>query len=447
VSIRAGVRFSFFHFHDLFDYFDMSPLNTANDWPGPATAAASGRVPSFIQQKWGKSMKNPCFAVLSGFFLACALVRPSDAILKVNGRFLYDGCGEKVVIRGIEDYLENDIDEIAKTGCNAIRLVYNMSGAALDSLLRKACIDNKMLVSFIPAEGYPNTGWWNRPEIRSVVMKYQDYLLLHAYGEGAYVCNDEAAQTRWLNETKPIISALRGYGYKCPLEILSCSWGQQLDILLKYGKELLNFDPEHNLLFGHQMYAYTRPTDSTFAVITGSGLPFLIGSCTYRKPENCALSWYDFTPLDQYQKVWEQCHKNGIGCFYWCWYASCDKLSVDGKYGNWTEAGNYICGTGQYSLSRTSVKSQFLLTGKCTGVGTAPFSGKWLRFLNLQPAAGPAVPLYTLNGRHAGTMRPTAASQGPESRAAMPAAVTVAGNPDGAATLRAGSLRQKQRIR
>jgi hypothetical protein len=168
--------------------------------------------------------------------------------------------------------------------------------------------------------------------------------------------------------------------------------------------EIITFDPEHNLLLGCQMYSNERPTDSVFSLIVQSGLPLLIGACTFRDPNNCSIGWYG-APLDQYQKVWEQCYKNGIGCFYWCWYASCDKLSVDGKYGNWTEAGNYICGTGEFSLSKTSKKSRYLLSGNCGTPVALPFPAA--RFSALpRGASGPrAAPLFTLDGRKAGPGR------------------------------------------
>ena len=43
----------------------------------------------------------------------------------MEGRFLYDANGGKVVIRGIEEFQNNFIDEIAKTGANAYRMVYS----------------------------------------------------------------------------------------------------------------------------------------------------------------------------------------------------------------------------------------------------------------------------------------------------------------------------------
>src|SRR5688572_19009098 len=79
-------------------------------------------------------------------FLFCT-VYSASAQMQVQGRFLYNKCGQKVVIKGIEHMLyyqdENQamLPEIGKTGANAIRVMLDpgLSATTLRQILTK-CI-------------------------------------------------------------------------------------------------------------------------------------------------------------------------------------------------------------------------------------------------------------------------------------------------------------------
>jgi hypothetical protein len=292
----------------------------------------------------------------------------------VEGRFLYDANGGKVVIRGIEEFQNNSIDQIAKTGANAYRMVYSTDAVELDRLLYKAVAEHNMIVSVMVSGSYETVSEWNRPDIKAVLKDYESHIVLHAYGEGAYSPYSQGATERWLRETKETIRLMRSYGYRCPLEILSNAWGQNLLILLSNGREVIDSDPLHNIILGCQMYADTRPDayngmtiEDAIAAVVKSGLPIQLGACPFTgadcKPLNNA-------PPDNWIRVWKGAYENEIGCYYWCWSGSpswlpaCDALSRDGSFGNWTEYGEEICGTGVYSTSRTSVKIGYPLANR-----------------------------------------------------------------------------------
>jgi mannan endo-1,4-beta-mannosidase len=283
--------------------------------------------------------------------------------LHVQGRFLYDKCGEQVVIRGIETDHNGVIGEMAKTQANAIRLVYTMTATDLENALKQAT-GSQMLVSMIPANGkYMDTSWWNQADIKAVLLKYEPWIFLHAYGEGAYDGSDSA---RWLSETKKVVSDLRGFGYKFPLEILANQWGQEQSTLLNYGKQIVDFDPEHNVLLGCQMYSIYHPDDATIASVVNSGLPIMLGAASFRDPSNPSQGWYG-APLDQYKIVWQKTFENKIGSFYWDWDSSIDGMTTNGIYGSWTPQGEVIAGTGTYSTPKTAKKTHWMTTGQCAG--------------------------------------------------------------------------------
>src|SRR5688572_7066481 len=93
----------------------------------------------------------------------------SSAQMQVQGRFLYNKCGQKVIIRGIEHMLyyqdENQamIPEIGKTGANAIRVMLDpaLPAATLRQILQKCINEQKMYVSVAPWRGQDI---WFRPE-------------------------------------------------------------------------------------------------------------------------------------------------------------------------------------------------------------------------------------------------------------------------------------------
>ena len=63
------------------------------------------------------------------FLALCFMQQAVHAQMKVQGRFLYNKCGQKVTIRGIEHMLyyqdinQQMLPEIGKTGANAIRVL------------------------------------------------------------------------------------------------------------------------------------------------------------------------------------------------------------------------------------------------------------------------------------------------------------------------------------
>ncbi|HEX8530630.1 MAG TPA: hypothetical protein VF646_11430, partial [Cytophagales bacterium] len=78
---------------------------------------------------------------------------PGYGQMKVNGRFLYDHLGNQIILRGVEqDFGANKsgsyIDEIAKTGANAVRICFNvnypLTAAELEGMITRA-ISKKMV--------------------------------------------------------------------------------------------------------------------------------------------------------------------------------------------------------------------------------------------------------------------------------------------------------------
>ncbi len=187
----------------------------------------------------------------------------------VSGNSLYDACGERVVVRGIEQFFANPsvfpdgrvIPQIARTGVNTVRVLpytalpgepgqpgwRGMSVAQIEHLIQLG-IKNHMLVDLALAGGR-SVNIYLRPDVKAMLLKYQKYIVIHARGEGY-----QATGAQWAAEAKLVISKLRAAGYKAPLYIYANNGGRNLRTLLTYGAGVLASDPLRNVVFGWQAY-------------------------------------------------------------------------------------------------------------------------------------------------------------------------------------------------
>jgi mannan endo-1,4-beta-mannosidase len=194
-------------------------------------------------------MKNKIFLVyfisISVALLSTDLYAQSIPGFYVNGRFIYSPCGEKVILRGVNEmstWCVNDrtgqvyFPEIAKTGANSVRITLdNLSSAGqMDSLISN-CISNKMIP--IP-ENHSATGrwenlesvieWWLKPEIIEVIKKHEKYILLNIANEagGWEIQNDQ-----FIGFYTEAVNRFRSVGVNIPLIIDASGWGQDINIL------------------------------------------------------------------------------------------------------------------------------------------------------------------------------------------------------------------------
>jgi hypothetical protein len=279
----------------------------------------------------------------------------SSAQLQVQGRFLYNKCGQKVIIRGIEHMLyyqdQNQamLPEIAKTGANSIRVMLDpaLPAATLRQILQKCINDYKMYVSVAPWRGQDI---WFRPEIKTVLQEFEDNIIIHAFGEAPYeTTNDDA---RWISETSALIQRIRQAGYKAPLDIQSTTFGRDPRPVIRSGQAVLNADPLRNILFGVQLYWgdwYTGLYDMTIAEacqqFAALPYPVQVGAC----PSDCNT--------DCGNMAWDESFKNELGCMWWCWTGDEFELSTNGQFNQLTADGQYIINNSPYSMSKTSVRS------------------------------------------------------------------------------------------
>src|SRR4051794_33199875 len=116
----------------------------------------------------------------------------------VSGQSLYDSCGERVVVKGIEQFFANPsvfpdgrpIVHIGYTGANAVRVLpyiglpgepheagwRGMSVAQIEHLIQVG-IANHMLVDVALAGG-KTVEIYLRPDVKAMLLKYQRYIVI-----------------------------------------------------------------------------------------------------------------------------------------------------------------------------------------------------------------------------------------------------------------------------
>lgn len=308
----------------------------------------------------------------------------SNSTMTVNGKNLFDANGEQVVLRGVNEmFIWSDdptgdtlMTEIAKTGANTVRIVWLRekddeiaSPENLDKVIQNA-INNGM---FPMPELHGATGdleklqsqvdYWVRPNIVEVLKKHESYLLLNIANE----CGDhEVKAPEFLGAYKKSISRIRETGLKCPLVIDASGWGQDLDILLETGHELLKHDPEHNLLFSVHIW-WPKEDGSTDRIINGLNkavevdLPLIVGE--FAPMGVGCKEWID------YKTIMEECQKHKIGWLSWSWgdvqNGDCALMDMTkgenrGKYEGLAHWGLEVAVEHPMSIQNTSVRTDFL---------------------------------------------------------------------------------------
>ncbi len=264
----------------------------------------------------------------------------TGAHMYTQGSDLYAHCGEKVLLRGVNqmsvwtDASGSSFPAIASFGSNAIRIVYQQSGSAsgLDALLTKAEA-NKMIPM---PERHEWTGdfsgigaavaWWTQPAGVDVVKKHAKWTLLNIANEaGDNSVSDDVFQTTYTSA----LMALRDAGITVPIVIDGSGWGQKVEQLLAVGPALLAADPQKNVIFSWHEYTggsqenaritsnYEKSKELGSVLINGEFASGGVGGgCVENIP---------------YQFLLSEAQRVGIGWFAWSWDKSNSDCKVDGR--------------------------------------------------------------------------------------------------------------------
>ena len=402
------------------------PSYTANQIVGAVNTITTNTPPNIIistsnsnklTYRAGKSVTlSPGFKVDNGAVFNAKIggCVSTTATMKVTGRHLYDADGQQIIFRGVNYSVMDDWDfpasdkitEIEKSGANAVRLQWYKTDAGrptytntdLDNLLTK-CKTNKMVpilmlgdLTCVADANAVNTQlipWWTDPARVAILNNHKKYLIINLANEvGQYRGFSAPYYTisinNWKNAYKTAITSIRNANLKMPIMIDAPDCGTDMKAIVDAGQEIINHDPEHNIIFSVHAYwaAYDGSTDLTNAI--NANLPIVFGEVANKQDEYVnGATVYGYYNLDgtsdapntahsnasfQYQNLLTTLKNQSIGWLAWTWVrdqctfrnmTNNDNLNpaTFGKYNTLTTYGNNIVNNAVYGIKNTAVRS------------------------------------------------------------------------------------------
>ncbi len=304
--------------------------------------------------------------------------------LYVKDRFLYTPAGEKLILKGFNAMIvywdiHGDINfpEIEKTGANCVRIFWKIDGwappaADLDKVLGN-CIKHHMIpvICLWDATGEWDklqmcVDYWTKPSIAAVLKKYEKNLIVNIANEAGNKAMGDAIFT---NTYSDLVQQMRDAGIRTPLMIDADQWGRNANSVLSTGQDLLQNDPEHNLLFSWHLWDPATWGSGTIAEIdriietaVEKNICFVVGEFgPCENCDNCASTKINWEHLI------EKAYANEIGYLPWVWrWTDCHSCVTyePGKYGDWTNNpwGEGVAFSNQYSIQNTSVRPPGMIT-------------------------------------------------------------------------------------
>jgi mannan endo-1,4-beta-mannosidase len=319
-----------------------------------------------------------------------------------QGRYLYDSLGNKVILRGINLPLLDDwnfpqsdkLAELEKTGANAIRIQWYKdygqpdrpaySLADLDNILEK-CKANQIVpilglwdltcnddTKVLNSQLIP---WWVSAPVLAVLKKHQRYLIINLANElGYYHWNDnsEIALEKFKNAYKNAITTIRKHLH-VPIMIDAPDCGASIDVLTTIGQELIEYDPDRNLLLS--VHAYWAAYNGVPYIETAikANLPLVFGEIANKQDEyNNDRTLHCYYDLDgslqnhapqtnfKYQEFLPMLYEQEIGWLAWSWSNDlCPQreMTYNGNFSNLTPYGNDLVNNPVYGLKATAKRS------------------------------------------------------------------------------------------
>jgi mannan endo-1,4-beta-mannosidase len=302
------------------------------------------------------------------------------AQLKVNGRYLYDQCGEKIVMRGVNEMLIYSSDrtgavtypEIAKTGANAVRFMWftdaSVPASALDQNVKNAVANG-----LIPIPGlWDATGkwgadfekcvtWWTSPAI-ATVCKNNPYLVVNIANEAG-----GSAMLDYTSVYTNAIQRIRNAGITNAIMVDADRWGRNWQTISDKGAAVLAADPQKNVMFSWHPWDTNMDYATPINTIAAKNLCLVVGEFSY-KSVGC-------TCCINYKQIIATAQTQGVGTLAWSWGLNKNGDCADGSMDmttNGTFAGlkagwpTEIATSDPNSIKNTSIRPYSIRNaGKC----------------------------------------------------------------------------------
>lgn len=242
--------------------------------------------------------------------------------------------------------------DIKKAGANCVRIVSVTNNSAnswswqsnfiKQKACVKACVDNKLVPILEFHDVTCGTGYdtdaegkflkkcvdyWCTPNLVSLCKEYEKYLIVNVANEWG------PGNAGWRDGYKKAIKAMRNAGIKNTILIDAGGCGQDPTTIINYGHELLDFDPEKNILFAIHFYGLWMTKEKSkqswqFYVedylqqFKTKKIPVIVGEFGWTgAPDN-------FTLYDP-KKIITESNRLGIGWLFWAWNSNPNETYYD----------------------------------------------------------------------------------------------------------------------
>ena len=307
------------------------------------------------------------FLLLTGFMLVnivnAQVARPEyntgKGFFVLDGK-LYDSSGAEFIPIGAntavfwqsEANAMKSFPDMKKAGANCARIVSVTNDASnswswqsnftKQKACVKACVDNKIIPilefhDVTCGNGYETdtenknlkrvVDYWCSPNLVSLCKDYEKYMIVNVANEWG------PANTLYRDGYKKAITAMRTAGIKNTILIDAGGCGQNPTTLMNYAQELLDFDPEKNILFAIHFYGLWMTKEKTKQVwqyyvedylqkFKDKKIPVIVGEFGWTgAPDN-------FTLYDP-KTIISESNKHGIGWLFWAWNSNPDETYYD----------------------------------------------------------------------------------------------------------------------
>ncbi|WP_206780206.1 DUF4493 domain-containing protein [Flammeovirga pacifica] len=150
-----------------------------------------------------------------------------------------------------------------------------------------------------------------RPDILSVMKEFESILLINIANEWS------GKNTVYRDAYKEAVIMLRNAGLKHTIVIDGSGWGQDMTPIFDYGQEIIDADPQKNILFSVHMYENYR-NESTITTNLEKAvemkLPLIVGEFGFQHGGTAD------NPIQiPYTHILSECERLGLGWYAWSW--------------------------------------------------------------------------------------------------------------------------------